>query len=297
MSTRSTDSTSSKHPDSPADRVIRAVTEDGSFRVIALRTTELVREGARIHGLVGAEARLFGELLTASILIRETMSPGHRVQVGLSGTDGGSMVADTHPQDGITRGFVSRASDVEQVRLGANSLIRVTRTLPRNQVHQSVVEAGADGVSGAMMSYLQGSEQVTATLGVATVMDGERVVASGGYVVQLLPECQQGPLMVMTERLGDFAFLDDFLLRHDADADVLVDELLYGMPNERLADSPVVYACVCSADRALGAIATLGTDALNQAVAAGEVLSLTCEYCNHVWEVPPEQMRSLLAPN
>lgn len=281
----------------PTDRVIRAVTEDGSFRVIAVRTTDLVREGIRTHGVEGAEARLFGELLTASILIRETMSPGHRVQLAFSGSDGGSMVADSHPEGGLTRGLVTRGADVDRVRLGPSSLVKVVRTLPRHQLHQSVVEAGADGVSGAIMSYLQTSEQVTATLGVACVMDGARVVAAGGYVVQLLPECHQGPLMVMTERLPDFAFLDDFIVRHDAAAETLVDELLYGFAHERLADAPVVYSCICSADRALGAIATLGAEALSKAVGAGEVLSLTCEYCNHVWQVPPEQVRTLLTPH
>lgn len=278
---------------SPSDRVIRAVTEDGSFRVMAVRTTDMVRAGVRTHGLTGPEARLFGELLTAAVLIRETMSPGHRVQVAISGAEGGSMVADSHPDDGLTRGLVSRGEAVERVKLGPSSLVKVVRTLARG-LHQSVVEAGSDGVSGAMMSYLQASEQVTATLGVATVMDGDRVVASGGYVVQLLPECQQGPLMVMTERLVDFAFLDDFLMRHDADAGTLLGELLYGFPHERLSDESLVYACICSADRALGAITTLGVETLHQVVGTGEVLHLTCEYCNQVWNIPPEQVRTLL---
>ncbi|PKN54441.1 MAG: heat-shock protein Hsp33 [Deltaproteobacteria bacterium HGW-Deltaproteobacteria-14] len=278
---------------SPSDRVLRAVTEDGSFRVISARTTEMVREGARIHGVTGPEARLFGELLTAAVLIRETMSPGHRVQVAIGGAEGGSMVADSHPDDGLTRGLVSRGAQVERVRLGPSSLVKVVRTLARG-LHQSVVEAGSDGVSGAMMSYLQASEQVTATLGVATVMDGDRVVASGGYVVQLLPECQQGPLMVMTERLADFASLDDFVVRHDADAGSLLGELLFGFHHERLSDEPLVYGCICSAERALGAISTLGAEELHEAASAGEALELTCEYCNHLWSIPPEQIRTLL---
>jgi len=281
---------------SPTDRVIRAVTEDGSFRVIALRTTDMVRDGIRIHGLSGPEARLFGELLTASVLTRETMSPGHRVQVVFSGEGGGSMVADTYPDDGLTRGLVSRPAEVDRVRLGPSSLLKVIRVLPRGP-HQSVVEAGSDGVSGAMMSYLQVSEQVTATLGVATVMDGDRVVASGGYVVQLLPECHQGPLMVMTERLVEFAFLDDLLLRHDGDAEVLLYELLFGFPYERVAEAPLVYGCPCSEERALGAVTTLGAEELTKAVATGEILELTCEYCNHVWKIPPEQIRTLLMPH
>ena len=281
----------------PTDRVIRAVTQDGSFRVIAVRTTETAREGIRVHGLGGDEARAFGELLTGAVLIRETMAPGYRVQVVMSGEQGGSIVTDSYPDDGLTRGLVSRPCGVERVVQGESSLLKVIRTLPQGRVHQSVVEAGAEGISEALMGYMQTSEQVTATLGVATVMDGDRVVASGGFVVQLLPECMQGPLMVMTERLNDFAQLGDFLVRHEASAETLLYELLYGFAHERLSDEAVVYGCPCSEERALGAVATLGADEIATAVSTGEVIDLTCEYCLRVWKFGPERLATLLAPN
>ncbi len=280
----------------PQDKVIRAVTQDGAFRVIALRTTDLVREAIAAQGLKGAEARTFGELMTGAVLVRETMAPDLRVQVILSDANDVSMVADAHPAAGLTRGLMSRPQGRGAMALGEGGVIKVIRTLPRGQLHQSVVAADSAGVSGALMSYLQTSSQIVATVVVTTVMSGDRVVASGGYIVQLLPECEQGPLMVMTERLVDFAFLDDFLVEHDACAEKLLYELLYAFPCERLAESPLAWGCYCSEERALSAIATMGREQLADVIAKGEVVDLTCEYCGKVWGVSPSQLENLLTP-
>ncbi|HRE92606.1 MAG TPA: Hsp33 family molecular chaperone HslO, partial [Myxococcota bacterium] len=289
-------------------RVLRAVTYDGAFRVIAVRTTDLVREAMRVHRNLVApdeqgngDARNFADLLTGAILVRETMAPGQRLQAVLSRQGVGQIVVDSRPGEGSSapvRGLVNRQSALAEPILGGDAVLRVTRTLPRGRMHQSIVEAQANGMSQALMHYMQTSEQVVSMLGLGTVFDGERVVASGGYLVQLLPECTDGPLSVMTERLAhDFADFDRFILAHDADAVKLKDELLYGFDHEVLADEGLRYACDCSEERVLGAVATLGRDEIAQIVETGEIVSLTCEYCRTDWTLGTDRLKTLLVSN
>jgi len=293
------------------DSVIRAITIDGSFRVITACTTSLVREAIRVRNqkdLTGDLARTYGELLTGAILVRETMAPGQRVQAILSRAGQGQMIADSHPDDGdtgaITRGLFNRNETLAATQLarasmlGEGSILKVIRSLPRGRIHQSIVEASGTGMSQALMSYMQESEQVTATLVVSTVVRDGEVVASGGFIVQLLPEVTDGPLAVMTERLAhDFVDLDRFLLEHGADPRVLKDELLFGMPHADLAESKLRHGCDCSEERVLTAIATLGRDEIAAIVAQGEVISITCEYCQTPWVLGSDRLRSLLTPN
>lgn len=288
------------------DRVMRAITFDGGFRVITCRTTELVQRAIELQKVDGADARAFGELMTGAILVRETMSPSHRVQAILTSPGRGSMVADSRPPDdddvAATRGLVSRhATSDGAPMLGDGAILKAIRSLPHGRIHQSIVEARAGGMAEALMSYMQESEQVFATLGVATVVEHGRVVASGGFVVQLLPELADGPLAVMTERLAhDFAHLDPLLMAHDGDepglARWLLDELLHGMRHETLCDQALTFACDCSMARVLTALATLGRDELTSMVVKGEVLELNCDYCTAPYRVGAEQLRSLLEP-
>lgn len=278
----------------PSDLVVRAITRDGAFRVITAFTTETVRAAVAAQSAAGATAQRLGELITGAILVREAMAPNLRVQMIVKGSTGrGSLVADAHP-DGTSRGLVNVAQGRE-VQIGAGSLLQVMRTMPNGALHQGVVEVPAGGgISGGLMAYMQESEQVVTMIAVTTLLDEGGVGRSGGYLVQLLPEVERGPLMVMTERLRDFERLDEVLAHEEATADRLLDELLYGMPFARLTESPLSFSCGCSQVRVIAALATLPQGDIEEMVTDGQVLDIRCDYCGRSYEVDPEALRALL---
>ncbi|WP_437938033.1 Hsp33 family molecular chaperone HslO [Sorangium sp. So ce341] len=282
----------------PSDSVVRAITIDGAFRVITALTTDTVRGAIAVQSATGATAQRLGELITGAILVREAMAPNLRVQAIVKGATGhGTLVADSHP-DGTSRGLVNLgkgAAEKSAVEIGEGSLLQVMRTLPNGMLHQGVVEVPAEGgISGGLMTYMQESEQVVSMIAVATLIGENGVGASGGYLVQLLPEVERGPLMVMTERLKDFERLDDVLAHEGASADVLLEELLYGMPFSRLDDSPLSFSCRCSELRVMTTLASLPRTDIEEMVEDGKVLDIRCDYCGKDYQVSPSQLRSLL---
>jgi len=280
------------------DCVVRAITEDGAFRVITARTTDTVAGAIRAQGAKGDAAKHFGELLTGAILVREAMAPKLRVQVILkSATAKGSLVADSQP-DGTSRGLVNFGKGGAGIALGKGALLQVMRTLPSGALHQGVVEVpeGA-GISGALMAYMQDSEQVVSMIAVSTVIKDDEVVAAGGYMVQLLPEIERGPLMIMTARLEDFDRLEEVLKGNDASPDKLLEELLYGMPFARLESAPLSFACHCSRVRVLSSLATLPRSDIEDLLSDGKVLEIRCDYCGKEYGVAPAELRALLSPS
>ena len=269
--------------------VTRVMSDEGGFRVIALRTTELAQEAIATQGLSGPAASIFAELLTAAVLVRETMAPTLRVQVILK-LGNGRFVADSHP-DGLTRGLAQLSSTDAELSFGDDALLQVIRTMPEGRMHQSVVHVGAaTGVSGAVMSYLQESEQVMATLMVGALVDDGRVVSSGGYLVQLLPELEEGLLMVMTERLETWKNLSPWLKDQDASPSAVVEALLYRMAHTHLATSDLRYACVCSEERVLAALATLPPDDISELLADKDVIPMSCDYCGCEYRIPADRL-------
>ncbi|WP_437967836.1 Hsp33 family molecular chaperone HslO [Sorangium sp. So ce260] len=282
----------------PSDSVVRAITMDGAFRVITALTTETVRGAIAVQSASGPTAQRLGELITGAILVREAMAPNLRVQAIVKGAAGhGTLVADSHP-DGTSRGLVNLgkgATEKSAVEIGEGSLLQVMRTLPSGMLHQGVVEVPPEGgISGGLMTYMQESEQVVSMIAVATLLGEDGIGASGGYLVQLLPEVERGPLMVMTERLKDFKRLDDVLAHEGASADVLLEELLHGMPFSRLDDSPLSFSCRCSELRVMTTLASLPRSDIEEMVEDGKVLDIRCDYCGKDYQVSPSQLRSLL---
>lgn len=281
-----------------SDTVVRALTQDGAFRVIAAITTETVR-GAVSAQAAGAEiAASFGELITGAVLIREAMAPRLRVQAILKGRTGGNMVADAQP-DGRSRGLLSfGAGQGSAADRPDPALLQVMRTLPSGAIHQGVVAVPEEGgVSGALMVYMAESEQVTSTIVVTTVLRDGAIAAAGGYMVQLLPEVERGPLMIMTERLAALPNLGDVLLDPATTPDSLVSELLYGMPFTRTEESPLSFGCNCSHTRLLQSLASLPRGDIEDLVRGGEVLEINCDYCRKEYRIAPAQLTALLLPS
>jgi molecular chaperone Hsp33 len=112
--------------------------------------------------------------------------------------------------------------------------------------------------------------------------------------VQLLPEAERPVHMVMTQRLEDFAPIEQWLARDDFSADLLSAELTYGMETTELARSPLRFACRCSESALLGALATIDRNELSEMIAAGEPLEIGCDYCGEQYRIAVERLRSLL---
>ena len=153
-----------------ADRVIRAMTDDGAFRIIAVRTSNTVTEASTAQSVsTNSNKVIFGELLTSAVLYRETMAPSLRVQCIVQNRDGApQLLADSHP-DGWVRGLFQ-----PEARTGGKALndhlLQMMRTLPNGELHRGIVEVGQEGnLSTAFERYMQRSEQITSmvSLGVS----------------------------------------------------------------------------------------------------------------------------------
>jgi len=276
-----------------SDSVFRAMTDDGTFRVVTADTTNTVRAALAAQAAKGETARYFGDLLTGVVLLRLTMAPQLRVQGILRGKGTtGTLVADSHPT-GRTRGLVTTGDS--PLSLGEGSLLRLMRTLHDGSLQQGVVEVPNGEISGALMTYMQVSEAVTTMIAVGTVFsDGGDVLSAGGYLVQLLPGAQRGPLLVMTERLEEFRSIDDRLARPDFTPSSLMDELLYAMPFSPLGESDVRFECWCSRTSVMSALATLPRAEIESLISVGEVLEIRCDYCASDYRVAPVELRGLL---
>ena len=276
------------------DTVVRAITDDGAFRVITARTTATVRHALKVQRGTGATARDFGDLLTGTILVRETMAPQLRVQGILRDGEGGRLLADSHPT-GRTRGLIQLPQNKGEMARGPSATLQMMRSLPSGRINQGIVQLPSAGaISEALMAYMQTSEQVVSMLAVGTLLEDDDVQCAGGYIVQLLPEAGRGPLMLMTERLKDFETFDDKLSVDEFSPEWLLQELLYGIPFTRLDESSVRFECWCNELRLVEALATLKRSDIEELLRDGNVLEITCDYCGREYAIPPARLQGLL---
>jgi molecular chaperone Hsp33 len=276
--------------------IIRALTSDHAFRVVAVQTTAVVRGIVLAQRASGTLASSLGQLVTGTLLVRETMAPAYRVQGIVRARHGGTaLVADSHPS-GDLRGLVQIGGKSEMLEPSSGTAtLQVMRTLASGSLQQGLVEFPAGGgISEALMAYMQTSEQVTSVVSVGTAFSDSEVIGAGGYMVQLLPEAQRESLRQMIDQLEGFGKLEARLLEPDFDARGLLDALLAGIPYSVLGSDSVRYHCWCNEVRVMSALATLKRADLEELLVGGEPLSLSCDYCRKDYQIQPAQLRGLL---
>lgn len=263
------------------------MTDGGGFRLVVTTMRETVTEAAEAQGISGSLAVRLAELMAGAVLLRETTSPGRRVQISLRDRSGGSLVADSLP-DGKTRGLVNPGEETPE-RLGESAVLKVTYTMPNGALHTGVVHIEDENIAAALMTYLQESEQILSSLSVAAVGEPSSLAAAG-YVVQLLPEVERDSLEAMTDRLADLEGLSSLLSRDVPTTEDLIERVFSGFEYTVLADSRICFGCNCSRERVYSTLASLGQE-LDAMVADAEPLEIRCDACGKSYEISAAEVR------
>jgi molecular chaperone Hsp33 len=295
-----------------SDRVVRAMTIDGAFRVIAVIATDTANAACAAQGLSTEPAARLAELITCAVIVRETTQPSRRVQLVRRDRHGGVMVADSLP-DGSSRGIINPGRREAKNEIDAENegrpdgeaegehLLQVNYTLPNGLLHQGVVAVAANADIGtALMQYMHTSEQTVAMVAVSAVGsrsaaagDGSRQLAQvGGYLIQVLPEATREGLAILTEKLGRLPPIDALVSEAGDDPRGIIQRVLEGFPFAELADSQVVFGCTCSEARVIMGILSLGSDEVAE-MEAGVPLEVRCDACGTRYMIEPSSIRAM----
>lgn len=275
------------------DSALRTLGVDGNFRILVAST------GRTVSGVLDAQkpredsAGVLADLVSASVLLRLTMSPDYRLQAILQAPQAGRMVADSRP-DGITRGLIQRTGEAPFSTGGATRL-SIHRTIFGGKTHQGVVETTAEQTIGdAFSGYLHRSEQITSVVKLGHRFDDNaNPTFAGGYLVQLMPaegDPDQASLALMTARLENLPSVPR--LFDDCGGDVeKVAEMLYGpLEFEALETNRFRAGCVCSPQRVLDALGTLSEADRRELRSEEDLLHIDCDYCATTHEIDPAEL-------
>lgn len=225
------------------------------------------------------------ELVAAAVLIRETSAPDKRVQVTLRNQDGGSLVAESRP-DGACRGFVNPG---KEERRESQRLFQIAYHRRDGSLHQSTIEVTAEAsIAEALMTYLQTSAQIIATVALQAERHAGRVGAVG-FAAQLLPDAEADIVEAITTRLEAGVSLGGRPSATDIVAAVVGD-----LPTTPLARSELRFECTCSRERVLSTLAGLPSADLAEMINDDEPVSIHCDGCGRAYEVTVAELATLL---
>ena len=284
------------------NKLVRAMTDAGAFRILAVDATRAADAAREAHGLENEPAVALARLFSGCMLIRSTIHPNDRLQVTMNHNGSvGDLSVDAWP-NGIVRGRVLSAKQKKPGNppVGDVGVVEVSRSRAgMSGVHQSATLMITGTIQDEFQLYLLESELIASAiiLHVELSKDGS-IGWAGGVLVQLLPEAGPDDLKVIVPRLE--ALLEDIKSGKTGDvspegliARSVPDELPYTI----VAEEEFEFGCNCDDTRMLSALATLPKEEVQDILEKNEVLEMACGYCNKKYNIIPERLRSLLDTN
>lgn len=294
--------------------LLRGVAADGTVRVIAADTTDLVAEAIGRHETAATAGAALGRTLTASLLLSHVLlkDPRDRVTVKLNGGGPlGGLIADAG-LDGTVRGYVKHPDVELPLRadgkldvggaVGRDGDLEIVRShAPYGDPYASSVPLVSGEVAEDVATYLARSEQIASAvlLGVsfaeasAGTPAARRVRRAGGVILQALPGAEDAALAVLEANVRAFGQLTDAM--HEHSLLHAMEELTWGLGLELLTEEalPLAFRCRCSDEKALAAIAYFTPEERAEMIAEEGGAQVVCHWCNEVRFVDAQAIASL----
>lgn len=286
------------------DYLVRGMSMDGLVKVVAIRSTELVRRGAEIHKTTPNATAALGRVLTAASMMgnmQKVENGSMTLQIKGDGPIGGIVcVSDSV---GNVRGYVcepnvplveKRPGKLDVGATVGNGTLTVIRDLQMKEPYVGSIELVSGEIGDDITAYFVQSEQIPTACALGVLVDKDcSVKVAGGYLIQLLPGATEETIQAVEEgirRAGAVTpMLENGLTPEDILGQVCGDLGVVFMQTQEVS-----YQCYCSRDRVTAALVSLGKKELEEIASEGKDFPVECQFCDTVYTFTPEDIQNIL---
>ncbi|MFY7997738.1 MAG: Hsp33 family molecular chaperone HslO [Candidatus Kapaibacteriota bacterium] len=283
------------------DRVVRAMTEDGFFRLAAVRNTRTALSAQERHNLSPLAAVLLGRAMAGASLLAAFLKSEERMILDFSGNGPAGKVFAESLSVGEVRGYVQNPECVldfshNNPSLGSGlgiGLLRVSRIL-YNQFEPTtgVVELVSGDISTDLAYYLTQSEQIPSAVMLDVSIDKEgKVAQSGGLMVQAMPGAPESLIQRMYDNIKKLDHIADTLGTGYSPQEML--QIVADSPLTETSDTPIDFFCRCSLERFKSALSTLGIEEVKEMREQNQ-RELVCRYCNSHYNLSDSDFEDII---
>ena len=287
------------------DYLVRGMTMDGMVKVVAIRSTELVRRGAQIHGTTPNATAAFGRALTAASMMGN-MQKVENGSMTLQIKGGGPIgtIVCVSDATGNVRGYVyePKVPLVEKypgkldvgATVGTNGTLTVIRDLQMKEPYVGSVELMSGEIGDDVTAYFAQSEQTPTACALGVLIDTDMSVkVAGGYLIQLLPGATE-EVIDAVERGIQRAGAVTAMLEQGMTPEDILGQVCGDLGVVFMETTEVSYKCYCDRDRVTAALLSLGKEELTQIMEEGKNFPVECQFCDEVYTFTPEDVKKLL---
>ena len=288
-----------------ADTILRGVSNDGTIRIFAAGTTELVGRAQQIHHSYPIATAALGRLLTAAAMMG-TMLKGERDTITLRVKGDGPLegVLAVGNAKGEVKGYSVNPGAVlpdkvpGKLNVGGavgKGTLSVICDLGLKEPYVAQIELVSGEIAEDLTAYYAISEQVPSAIALGVLVDTDgSVIKAGGFILQLMPGSTDEDAKKLEETIASLPSITTMLQENMSCEDIIFrvtqgfDMLVY---NDAVTPA---YVCDCCRARVEKALISMGREEMQKLIDEQGQAELTCQFCDKIYNFNKKELTDLL---
>ena len=277
-------------------KILRAMTRDGSARILVINSREMVNGMIRAHKTSPTATAALGRTLSAASMIG-TMLPenGNTLTVMFSGDGEAGKLIAVADYFGNVKGYIENPAANPpkkpngKLDVGAavgRGTLAVIKDTGEGDPQTGTTEIVTGEIAEDLAQYFAASEQIPTVISLGVLVDKDySCLASGGVLIQLLPFPDDRTVDLIERNAADLYNISSYFQRGMTNKEIM-DIAMRDIPYDVFDEIEVEYKCDCSSERMKKKIKSIGKEEiltmLDEQVAEGKPRELTaiCRFCN-----------------
>ncbi|MFD1362559.1 Hsp33 family molecular chaperone HslO [Lentibacillus salinarum] len=285
------------------DYLVKATVYNGKVRAYAISSTNTVEEARRRQDTWATASAALGRTITVSAMMGAMLKGEDSLTVKVEG-DGpiGAVIADSDAT-GDVRGYVTNPHvdfdlnaqgklDVARA-VGTEGNLSVVKDLGLKEHFTGQVPIVSGEIGEDFTYYFANSEQIPSAVGAGVLVNPDHsILASGGFVVQVMPDAEEDDIKHLEQKIESFPPISTLIRQGNSPEQIL--ERLFGDDDVTIHGRlPVRFQCKCSRERVEQAITGLGHDEIQNMIDEDHGAEATCHFCNEVYHLSEHELEEL----
>lgn len=287
------------------DYMIRAIDENMTFRIFAVKSTNVVETARQYHNTSPTASAALGRALTIGLMMGYMMkNENDRLTLKINGGGPLGTILVTANNKGEIKGYVDNPTvDVERKKngkldvgtaVGIDGKITVIRDIGLRDPYIGTSDIVTGEIADDIAQYYFLSEQTSSAVAAGTLVNPDSTIkSSAGLIVQPLPGISDEDLSALELLLGGLKSISKNF-DNDLDVEDVVKDIFKDFNIKITEKIPVKFKCDCSNDRIERVLVSLGREEINKILSEDKRAEITCNFCNKKYEFNEEQLKSIL---
>jgi len=280
--------------------ITRAMTQDGSVRIVCTDSTAIVRQAQEIHHTCKTMTAALGRVLTVTSLMGSLLKDKtDALTIQFKGDGPAGTILCVSDYAGNVRGYADNPDaelppndkgklDVGGA-VGAGSLY-VIRDLGVGEPYVGISPLVTGEIGDDISQYYVNSEQTptVCALGVRVNTDFTPK-AAGGFLLQLMPGADESLIPTLEKNVMEIGSVSK-LIELGKTTEEIIAMAFEGIPYDIFDSFETEYRCTCSREKYQRALVSLGDADIDELRADGKPVETQCRFCAKKYSFDMEEI-------